>query len=116
MDDTDLFAARLQGRGRLARRLGACAHRHDDPLGVVRTDVIERTIVAAGQRGEAVHGRLNRRRDARVKGVHRLPRLEERIRVVGGTADVEALGIERPLAVRAHELRIDHRADLVVAK
>ena len=117
LDDADLLAARLQGRRRLARRLGARAHRHDDPLGVRRTDVIEQTVVPAGQRGEAVHGRLNRRRDARVEGVHRLPRLEERIRVVRGAADERMLGVERPRrGARARDRRIDHRADLVVAE
>jgi len=113
---TPTFTARLQGRGRLARRLSASAHRHDHPLGVVRAEIIEQMVLPAGQRGEAVHGRLNRRWDARVKGVHRLPRLEKCIRVVGGAADEGALGIECPLAVRTHEIRIDHCADLIVAK
>ena len=41
-------------------------------------------------------------------------RLKERVRVVGGTANHRAVWIETAPAVRAHEIAIDHRLQVVI--
>ena len=71
LDHADALAAAAQGLCRLARGLDARAHEQHHPLGLRIAVVLERTIDAAADRGEAVHGRGHDPGGVRVEGVDR---------------------------------------------
>src|SRR5471032_2428967 len=79
-----------------------------------RAVVVEQAVLAAGQRGEAVHLPLHDGGQALVVGIDALARLKERIRIVGRAADEGRFRAERAGTVSAHQSVIDHGADMGV--
>ena len=112
----DLLAARRQPQRRLPRRLGAGPHRNDDALRLRMPVVAEQAVGAAAERGQPVHFGLNDAGRRRVVGARRLPRLEEGVGIVGGAAHHRMRRAERPVAMRPHQGRVDHRPDGVVGE
>ena len=88
----------VQRIDRLAYRAGARAHQHDHPIGVGRAVVVDEVVLAAGQRGEAVHRRLHDVGHARVERVARLAGLEEHVGVLRAAAQHRAVGVEPAVA------------------
>ncbi len=84
--------------------------------GVRRAVEVERMILPPGQRGEPVHVLLHDPGQRRVERVYRLPRLEERVRVVRRAAHERMFRVQRPGPMRSHQIVVDHRADLLVGQ
>ncbi len=109
-----LFALPNQVVHRLLRGLGGRAHHDDHPFGVRRALVLEQLILPAGQAGEFVHGLLDDARHLDVEGVDRLARLEIDIGVLGCAAHHRPVGREAAVAMRHHQVVVDHGPDVVV--
>ena len=90
LHEADLLALGDQVLDGLVRHLGARAHHDDDPLRLGVADVVEEVVLAAGDLGEVVHGRLHVLGAVGVEGVAGLARLEEGVGVLGGAADHRA--------------------------
>ena len=91
--------------------------RADDDHDAVRfgmAAVAEEAVGASDERADAIHRALDDVGHGGVVGVGRLARLEEGVRVVGRAADHRPLGREGPGAVRAHQVVVDRRPDLLV--
>ena len=67
LDDADLLALGDQEIDRLARRIRARAHDHQNALGIGRAEVVEQAVAPAGQFGELVHRRFHGARHPRVE-------------------------------------------------
>ncbi len=98
----------------LARRLGAGAHQHHDPFGILVAEVVEQVIAPAGATGKALHLLLDDARRTPVVQVHRFTRLEERVRVLGGATYDGVIRRQTARAMRFDQLVVDHEAQVVV--
>ena len=76
-------------------------------------DVVEQPVGAAGPFAEPGHLLLDDPRDRGVEGVDRLPRLEEDVGILRAAAEHRSVGRERSGPVRAHELLVQERRDVV---
>ena len=116
LQHADLLAACRQRRDGLLDRADAGAHQHDDALGVRRADIVEQAVAAPGQLGEAVElvGDDARRRG--VERIRRLARLEEDVRVLRRAAQHRVVRAQRAVTVRADEVVVDERPQVVVAE
>ena len=101
---------------RLLRRPQAGAHEQDDALRIRGADVLEETVAAAGEGGEALHDRLDHARQGLIPGVDALAALEIDVGVLGGTADDGVVRVERAFPVGAHQLVVDQGADGLVGQ
>jgi len=71
-------------------------------------------ILAAGERTQPIHRLLHDAGHFRVIRIDGLARLEKRVGIVGRSAQHRMLGRQRAGTMGAHEIVIDHRADLFV--
>ncbi len=104
----------VQPCGGLVEHLERRADDDHDPLRFGMAAVAEQAIRPADQRAHAIHRALDDVGSARVEGVRRLARLEERVGIVGRATDDRPLRRERPRTVRAHEVVVDRGPDLLV--
>lgn len=116
LQHADAGTALVERAGRLAERLGGRPHHDDDALRLGVAGVFDEPVAPAGDPGEAVHRGQDERGHPRVRGVARLARLEERVGVVRGAAHERAFRIERARSMGAHEIVVDHRAQLCVVE
>ncbi len=113
---TDLLASLGQPQRRLASHFGTRAHRDDDALRLRMAVIAEQPVLAAAQAGELVHRRLYDRRRRRVIRVRRFARLKEGVRVVRRAAHDGVSRTQRPIAMVAHQILVDHRPHGVVGE
>ena len=104
MRDTHSLSALDQVPDRLACRLRARPHQDQDPLRLWMARVVNQAVAAAGSLRQDVHGSLHDGGNAGIERVGGLASLEERVRVVGGSADEGPLRRQRPSAVLADQL------------
>ena len=116
LQHADLLAGSPQSRCRRARGLGPRTHEDQHPLGVRVALIVEQSILPAGQRGEALHRAFDDAGHALVERIDRLARLEEGVRILRRAADERMLGVQRARAMGAHQIVVDHRADVGVAE
>jgi len=113
-DRADLFALLLQFLDRFEGGLRGRSHQHDHALGIGRADVVERTILAAGELAEFLHRGGHDVGAGLVELVDGFAALEIDVRVLGGAADEGLFRIQRAGAVVGDELVADHLADDVI--
>jgi len=111
---SDLLAARVQVVDRLHGGLRAGAHHDDDAVRVGRAVVVEEVVAASGQLEDLLHLLLDYSGDLHEELVGGLVDLEVYVRVLGGSAEVRMLGIERPVAVPLDHVPVHERGHLVV--
>ena len=116
LDDADLLAARDHPVDGLVRHLGPRAGQHEDALRLRVAVVVEEPVAPPRPGGEALHHPLHDRRAGQVEAVGSLPRLEERVGVLGASAQHGMVGRHRARAVCRDEVRVDERADVVVVQ
>ena len=111
-----LLAGSPQSGRRRARRFGSRAHEDQNPVGVRGAFILEQSILPAGPRGEALHGAFDDLGHALMVRIDRLARLEERVRVLRRAADERMLRVQPARAMSAHQIVVDHRANVGVAE
>ena len=82
-EHANLFPWAADGFDGFVRHFRARAHEDDHALGVGRALIIEQVIVAAGQKGELVHGVLHDGGRGEVERIAGFARLEVDVRVLG---------------------------------
>ena len=113
-EHADLLAGGGEGVDRLARRADARAHQDEDALGLGMAVVVEEAVACVPCARRARHRALDGGGHGGVEGVRRLAHLEEDVRVLGGAAQHRGVGVQRAVAVRAHERLVEQRADVVL--
>ena len=115
LDDADLLTHGDQEIDRLARRIRARAHDHQNALGIRRAEVVEQAVAPAGQLGELVHRRFDGAPAParRMGSPSRAPEVD--VGVLRGAADEWVVGVERA-PMRDHQILVDHRPDLLVGQ
>ena len=103
----------VQGFHGLFGHFRARAHHDDDALGIRRADVIEQVILPAHELRELVHGVLHDGGAGQVERIDGFARLEVDVRVLRRAADHRTVGRKRAGAVRAHQVLVDHGAQVV---
>ena len=116
LGDADALAAGVQPGDRLAHRLPAGSHHHEDAFSLGMPRVVDDPIATAGALGEARHRLLDRVRNAGIEGIDRLARLEVDVRVLRGAADERPLRGERPAAMSLDEFLRHQCAQVVVGE
>ncbi len=91
-------------------RFRAGTHQHDHALGIRRTGIFIKMVLASGQCGELVHGSLHDPGHALVERVDRLARLEIHVRVLRSAAYEGMVRRQRAGAMREHQLVVYHFA------
>ena len=114
MQHAELCALGDQGFRRGAGGLPAGAHDDDHPFRIGGAVIFGEVVGTAGAGGEAVHRHLHDGGQAGVKRADGFARLEEGIRVMGGAADEWPVGRQSAGAVGAHQVIVDHGADVGV--
>ena len=103
----------------LHRLLGGAdprAHDHHDPLGLGGSHVVEEVIGASGDPGEAVHHLLHGVGAGGVERVHRLPRLEEDVGVLGGAPEAGTVRGEGPGAMVPDPVGAHHPLEVLLGE
>ena len=106
---THLPATGVQVVDRLFERLGHRTHRHDDMLGILRTVIDERLVVAARDRGDLAHRLGHHVGHGVVELVRGLARLEIDVGILGRTARHGVLGVERTGTELFQRVAVEHR-------
>ena len=109
------FAVTVEPFHRVGSRLAGRAHQHHHPLSIGGPQNLVGPIGAAAEGGEALHGLQHLAGGVVVDAVHRFPRLEVHVRVLGGAADHRPVGAEGPGAVGADLLGRDQLLEQGVA-
>ena len=113
-DDTDLLAGGDESIHRLLHRARGGADDHDDAVGVGRAVVVDEAVVAAGVLCELGHHLGHDAGHGVVEQVRGLAGLEERVRVLGRTADEGRVGGHAAGPEGKHVIVADERSDDIV--
>ena len=76
--------------------------------------VVKQPVGAPGELGKVIHGRLYQTGAGLVKGVHRFPRLEVHVGVLGRAANHRSVGGKGALAMGKNGGLGDQRSQIVV--
>ena len=109
-DHADLFALGDQMLHGFMRGFAAGTHQHDHALRVLRADVIEQIIVAAGLRGEFVHDFLDDVGTGGIKTVRRLAALEKHVGILRRAAQHRLVRRHGARAMLGDQLVVNQRA------
>ena len=103
-----LFPLGVQVVHRLLGGVADRPHGHDDLLGVGGAVVVKEVVIGARGSVDLFHLRLHHLGEGVVKGVGRLPVLEEDVGVLGAPPQHRPLGVEGPAAKGVHRLPVHH--------